>query len=99
MKHTTEEVICAAIWFQDGIRRQHMPTNIKDGLVVTGYRHCQCYSIVAALSPKFRSGFTEIQGFLTSYGLFVNRNQAAEIARKAGQISSHNGELFSEDLY
>lgn len=42
------------------------------------------------------------QGFLTSYGRFVNREIAANIAKNAGQIKElqfSDKELFSEDLY
>lgn len=42
------------------------------------------------------------QGFLTSKGRFVNREEALAIARKVGQVkddAGYKGELFSEDLY
>lgn len=42
------------------------------------------------------------QGFLTSKGRFVNREEALEIARAAGQVGDDAGykkQLFSEDLY
>ena len=43
-----------------------------------------------------------VQGFLTSTGRFVNRQEARDIAIKAGQVDESagwNGDLFSEDLY
>jgi hypothetical protein len=43
-----------------------------------------------------------IQGFITNKGRFVNREEAFQIALKAGQINENAGvdrELFSEDLY
>lgn len=42
------------------------------------------------------------QGFLTSEGHFVNRYEARDIARMAGQILAKTGnpdELFSEDIW
>ena len=41
----------------------------------------------------------EAQGFYTSKGRFVGREEAAKIAYAAGQISSPTNRLFSEDLY
>ena len=40
------------------------------------------------------------QGFYTSYGRFVSREEALQIAKEAGQIKETNSNrLFSEDLY
>ena len=40
------------------------------------------------------------QGFYTSYGRFVNREEALLIAKEAGQIKDTiSNKLFSEDLY
>jgi hypothetical protein len=42
------------------------------------------------------------QGFTTNTGRFVDRQEAVEIARKAGQISKKHGNdsmLFSEDVW
>ena len=40
------------------------------------------------------------QGFYTSYGRFVNREEALQIAKDAGQIKeTDSNQLFSEDLY
>jgi hypothetical protein len=39
------------------------------------------------------------QGFLTSEGKFVNREEAYQIALKSGQIKSNNNRLYSEDLW
>jgi hypothetical protein len=41
----------------------------------------------------------EAQGFYTSKGRFVGREEAAKIAYAAGQIFSPTNRLFSEDLY
>lgn len=39
------------------------------------------------------------QGFVTSTGRFVGREEAASIAFAAGQIDRHKSGLFSEDLW
>lgn len=40
------------------------------------------------------------QGFYTSYGRFVSRKDALQIAKDAGQIQeTDSNQLFSEDLY
>lgn len=40
-----------------------------------------------------------IEGFVTSHGLFVDREQAAKIAYSTGQIKKPKQKLISEDLY
>lgn len=40
------------------------------------------------------------QGFYTSYGRYVDREEALKIAKDAGQVKeTDNKQLFSEDLY
>lgn len=40
------------------------------------------------------------QGFYTSWGRFVDREEALKIAKEAGQVEETNSSrLFSEDLY
>ena len=40
------------------------------------------------------------QGFYTSYGRFVSREAALQIAKDAGQVKeTYSNQLFSEDLY
>lgn len=40
------------------------------------------------------------QGFYTSFGRFVSREEALQIAKEAGQIGETDSEqLYSEDLY
>lgn len=40
------------------------------------------------------------QGFYTSFGRFVNREEALQIAKEAGQVEETlSNRLFSEDLY
>lgn len=90
----TEFCICAAI---------RMP----DGEVVHGHRHCHCLDVVRA-RPNFdrEALIASEQGFVTSAGRFVGREQAMEIQKQSGRPSKyskdgqHHGDLlFSEDLY
>jgi len=98
-------VICAAIWYNDGKERPNLPRNIKTGIVVGGWRHGNCITMLKEMFPERdyiinnKDGRTTIQGFLTSKGMFVDREQAGKIAFEVGQISAPNDYLFSEDLY
>lgn len=48
---------------------------------------------------------TEIQGFVDQYGVFMDRFEALQVAKDAGQLNiarpktSPEDRLFSEDLY
>ena len=95
-------IICAAIWFNDGKKHQHQPRNIDIGFVVAGRRHHNVFLTVADIKDcDYRDyGFSEnIQGFLTSDDLFVNRKEAAIIAFNAKQTDNQKEILFSEDIY
>ncbi|MCK9273426.1 hypothetical protein M0P65_07865 [Candidatus Gracilibacteria bacterium] len=100
-----ERIICAAIWYDDGIERPHSPRNITTGIVVAGWRHHNCYTILDSIFPNrdylhLSNKRKHIQGFLTSKGNFVDREVAWDIAFHAGQImDEENKTLFSEDLY
>ena len=67
-----------------------------------GYRHCDIYArFKGEVSTKIKD-----QGFYTSRGRFVDRQEAFMIAYHANQIPislyderGNNGKLFSEDLY
>jgi hypothetical protein len=66
-------------------------------LIYCGYRH---NNILWQSEKVSRNPYH--QGFLTSKGRFVDRVEAAKIALEAEQIkelSYHNNQLFSEDLY
>lgn len=105
-----ERILCAAIWYKEfevdkSISDMVKPFNIEKGLVVYGWRHGNCISLM-----KAQTGYRTVtyandgvgeheQGFLTSKNRFVSRKEAGEIAFKAGQIEKENDYLFSEDLY
>jgi hypothetical protein len=67
----------------------------KDGIVYIGKRHA--YILNDNRRPK---GFLKngTQGFITDKEEFVDREQAAIIAFKCGQIDTLKKELFSEDI-
>lgn len=106
-----ERVLCAAIWYNDGVERVHLPRNIKTGLVVSGWRHCNCFTQLSALqdslSPedlhvkRLHIIQNNVQGFLTSKGNFIDREQALKIAIEQNQLIEEirGTELYSENIY
>lgn len=108
-----KRILCAAIWFKDGLKHENQPKNIDNGYVICGRRHHNCFTTLAILKGiKTRYEYEgNIQGFLTTDDMFVNRNEAAHIALDCGQIKTIDNndkwidtdwskvQLFSEDLY
>lgn len=98
-----EYILCAAIHYKDGKRHEHSPKNIGIGFVICGRRHHNIFTIIYELIPsekrrlKLKQNYTE--GFITSLDRFVDRNEAATIAFKAGQTKINEGTLMSEHLY
>ena len=98
-----ERILCAAVWFDDGQHHPHQPT--ATGVVIGGWRHHNCLGVAPALGIELteeqRSG--KMQGFLTSYGRFVDREEAMKIARNAeqliGPLEPEHHTLSSEHLY
>jgi hypothetical protein len=103
MDNNREYVLCAAIYFNDGQNRAHLPRNVKAGIVVAGRRHHNCFAQLTLMFPggEYRRAHREnlVQGFLTSEDQFVTREEAALLALAAGQIQKPLPRLFSEDLY
>lgn len=101
-----EFILCAAIYINDKKNHYGQPENIKEGFIVCGRRHSDCYSTLKALigedlmnrlldSTKDIS--TPHQGFITSTNKYLSRKEAFVIAKKANQIqfgleASDNGE-------
>lgn len=89
-----EFCICAAI---------QMP----NGEVIHGHRHCHCIDVARARVPMDREAIIKAeQGFVTSRGRFVDRQEGMLIQRASGRSSAytadgayHGDGLFSEDLY
>lgn len=107
----SEFIVCSAIYFNDGIKHKQQPKNIKEGFVVSGRRHSDCYILLEILKFDF-SNFdyskTEIkQGFITSENRYVSREEAWQIAKKSNQIKfgynatvdDKDAGLISEHLY
>ena len=108
MKEGVEYILCSAIWYKELplikgevlIPKGMSPYNVDKGIVFCGWRHANClYQKVAITGlPDSKSGEHE-QGFITSKNIFVTREEAAEIAFKAGQIDEPKKYLFSEDVW
>jgi len=104
-----EFILCAANYYNDGLKETHSVSNIDTGFVICGRRHHNCISIFAKMygfpySDKVHKiQQTEVQGFITNTNRFVTRLEALEIAKKSKQITTGEGNsklgLFSEDLY
>lgn len=94
-----EHIICAAVWFDDGVAHVHQP--VPRGIVVGGWRHHACIEAVSSLAQGHGEVYVaqRDQGFLTSRGRFVGREEAAKIAWDAGQTARALASLTSEDLY
>jgi hypothetical protein len=102
-----ERIYSAAIWYKDLPTVKYMPTNIDKGVVVEGHRHADIIRTMVNLLDKRTctngencAGESE-QGFVTNKNRFVNRVEAMQIAKAAGQIRTDTPfpELYSEDLY
>ena len=75
-------------------------------LVFIGVRHfcpvmqfnMQSYDI-----KKMRAENGEVQGFIDQFGVFMDRKEAAIVAKESGQLARYSDQfpevLFSEDLY
>jgi len=117
IKNRKEYITCAAIYYPEidlsDVRSSiSYPSNIQQGIVVTGHRHSNCINTMLVLrgirsversnDPNEIVTGCSIQGFMTSNNRFVNRKEAAIIALAAKQIDVLNyskTELYSEDLY
>ena len=89
---TIEKILCAAISDPSELDLAKKP------LIYCALRHNNLLwqSRTVSRNPKH-------QGFLTSFGRFVSREEALKIALKSGQVKEnetvHANKLFSEDLY
>ena len=101
-----ERIYSAAIWYQDFPGQYEInPDNVDRGLVVVGHRHPDIirtvYNLRGLRTVEFGPNAVGAheQGFVTNTNRFVGREEAAQIAYAAGQISEPTTQLFSEDLY
>ena len=111
---TKEYIICAAIWYQDDIVRFNQPRNVESGIVVGGWRHGNCISILKTMfydnyqtneeddKKRIHVLNNQTQGFLTSKGNFIDRIVGLKMAKESNQLLNPDNigsELFSEDIY
>lgn len=101
-----EYILCAAIHFDDGVKHEHQPRNIKSGFVVCGRRHHNCYITAFIINGNEsmahrmnEANGKATQGFLTSTDRFLDRKQSALLAVEQKQTYRDTDLLFSEDLY
>jgi hypothetical protein len=95
----SEEILCAAIWFQDAEQPIHTVKNVK-GLVLCGYRHGHIIGQITTLTGKRMSELgASVQGFLTNRNRFLDRKEALKLFKANGGVPEFGDELYSEDLY
>jgi len=101
-----EHILCAAIHYNDGKTYDDQPSNIESGIVITGRRHHNAISTLEQLMPDHNPDLVtrENQGFITASNRYVDRKEAYQIAKKAGQLLMNLDEqteplLISENLY
>ena len=100
-------IVCAAIYYEDGLVYKEQPINIKTGIVVTGRRHNNAYMTLEQLmADRFDTKYLpkDCMGFITSIDTYVGRHEAYHIAKRANQLlhdlhDQTNLILVSEDLY
>lgn len=107
--NSKEYILCAAIWFDDGLVHAHQPVNVDIGIVHMGHRHAHCFASIGGLvKERIEAGIHEKeQGFLTSKNRFVTREEAAEIALSINQFANDEERLevekshylYSENIY
>jgi len=83
-----EYILCAAVWYKDGIVYKEQPRNVSTGIVVSGRRHNNCLMILQQLKSDFDPNLIERKdfGFLTSFDRYVDREEGFIIAYKQKQI-------------
>lgn len=98
-----EYIIAAANHYSNGdgnVLPFHSCYGIKEGFVIAGFRHPLVIQSAKAWKEK---GYKCVEeGFITSYGRFVDRKEAYKIAKNIGQINYEklSGDiLFSEDVF
>lgn len=116
--NTKEYIACPAIHYDNGLKYAFMSVyGIETGFVLCGFRHPYISSILPTnvhfdrdknkdvLSVKWDASqvvHKTTQGFITSYGRFVDRKEARTIAINCGQVKEeelHSDNLYSEDIF
>lgn len=102
--NSREYIICAAIWYDDGISvDQNAKEEVKFPMhgkgrtyhndnINTGFVIAghRHYNIISILptNPSYNGGIESVQGFLTSKGRFVDRYQGMYLAYLAQQVNA-----------
>lgn len=92
-----EFIVCSAIltteWGKSQLGGAEFVTGLRHSNIFQTYRRCSS-------SPFCQRG-PEAQGFMTSTGRFVNREEALEIFKicNPGVLLENRTQLLSEDLY
>ncbi len=75
-------------------------------MIFIGVRHfCPIMRQNMETHKDFIKRESEVQGFIDQFGVFMDRKEALQVAREAGQLNIAriktwpDDELFSEDLY
>lgn len=88
-----EKISCACIKFR-------LKSDPLTDRYIEGNSHADCISwfSFADIPARDRSTDEEVQGFMTTSGRFVDRSEAYEIAKAAGQLSYERPDktLYSE---
>lgn len=96
MDNTKEYILCSAIKRKKNRTCEPYYRNKNDICnVELGYRH---HDILIRYKGIVQTNILA-QGFYTSKGRFVDRVEAAKIAKNAGQVKECVDRLYSEDLY
>ena len=87
-----EYILCAAISIE--LEGKESP------VILAGYRHADCFSSAIQLGYLGQID-SDKQGFLTSKGRFIGRDEAKSVARRAGQlkVDSMHHALTTKDIY
>ncbi len=97
-----EYILCAAIKRKTPIdvKSKNYKTNTLEDDDIYSIEIGRRHNDIFARFGKSQLDVIE-QGFYTSWGRFVSREEALKIAKEAGQVSEdiNDSRLFSEDLY
>lgn len=81
---------------------KHAAVKAENGMILLGKCHADCFYQGTNIGLKMSSKADD-QGFVTSKGRYVKRDQAARIAKKAGQLKKDDKRkvrhLLSEDIW
>jgi hypothetical protein len=77
---------------------KHAAVKAENGMILFGKCHADCF-FQGRNTGIVMSSKSSDQGFITSYGRYVSREEAAKIAVNAKQVRPIIAVLMSEDLW